>query len=77
MPVFFGISIVLLSKTLIMADNKNQVGKQDRDRISLSDDYEVQDWSKKFGVTKDELKNAVKQVGSMSKDVEAFLKNRK
>jgi hypothetical protein len=60
-----------------MSDNKNHVGKADRDRINLSEDYEVNSWSKKFGITKDELKNAVKQVGSMSKDVEAFLKNRK
>ena len=60
-----------------MADNKDKVGKQDRDRISLSDDYEVQDWSKKYGVTTTELREAVKQVGNMAADVEAYLKDRK
>lgn len=57
-----------------MTDNKKNVGKSDRDRISLSEEYEVQDWSKKFGVTQEELKQAVKKVGNMAKDVEAHLK---
>ncbi len=60
-----------------MTDNKKNTGKPDRDRISLSEDYEVQDWSKKFGVSAEELKKAVKQVGSMAKDVEAYLKKGK
>ncbi|HXS58097.1 MAG TPA: DUF3606 domain-containing protein [Hanamia sp.] len=60
-----------------MTDNKKNTGKPDRDRISLSEDYEVQDWSKKFGVSAEELKKAVKQVGSMANDVEAYLKKGK
>jgi Protein of unknown function (DUF3606) len=60
-----------------MTDNKKNIGKPDRDRISLSEDYEVQDWSKKFGVSPEELKQAVKQVGSNAKDVEAYLKGKK
>jgi hypothetical protein len=60
-----------------MADSKTNIGKPDRDRISLSEDYEIRDWSKKFGVTAEELKKAVKQVGSNAKDVEEYLKNRK
>jgi hypothetical protein len=56
-----------------MSDNKNTVGNPDRQRISLTQDYEVQDWSKKFGVTPEELRNAVKSVGNNAKDVENFL----
>ena len=56
-----------------MSDNKNTVGNPDRQRISLSQDYEVQNWSKKFGVTPEELRNAVKSVGNNAKDVENFL----
>lgn len=59
-----------------MADNKKNVGKPDRDRINLNEDYELQSWSKKFGVSNDKLKNAVKQVGNMASDVEAFLKKK-
>ena len=77
MPVF-GITVDFNSKKIkIMADSKKNVGRPDRDRISLSEEYEVQDWSKKFGVTTEELKKAVKQVGSNAKDVEAYLKGKK
>lgn len=60
-----------------MSDDKSKPGGQDRDRISLSEDYEVRDWSKKFGVTADELRAAVKAVGSSAKDVEDFLRKPK
>ena len=60
-----------------MSDDKEKTGGQDRTRISLSEDYEVRDWSKKFGVTPDELKAAVKAVGSDAKAVEAHLKSKK
>lgn len=57
-----------------MSDDKTKTGGQDRTRISLSEDYEVRDWAKKFGVTADELKAAVKAVGNDAKAVEAHLK---
>jgi hypothetical protein len=60
-----------------MSDDKTQAGGQDRSRISLSEDYEVRDWAKKFGVTPDELKAAVKAVGSEAAAVEAHLKGSK
>ena len=56
-----------------MADNKTQTGGQDRARINLSEDYEVRDWSNKFGVTPEQLRAAVQAVGPMVKDVEAYL----
>ena len=60
-----------------MADNKDKVGKPDRDRINLSDDYEVQYWSRKFGVSPDELRKAVRKAGPMAKDIEAHLAGKK
>lgn len=57
-----------------MSDNKQNVGKPDRNRINLSEEYEVSYWTKKFNVSEERLKEAVKKAGSMSKDVEAFLK---
>ena len=57
-----------------MSDDKTKTGGQDRTRISVSEDYEVRDWAKKFGVTADELKAAVKSVGNDAKAVEAHLK---
>ena len=60
-----------------MADDKTKTGSFDRNHISLKEDYEVRDWSKKFGVTKEELTAAVKKVGSQASDVEAHLKSAK
>ena len=60
-----------------MSDDKTKAGGQDRSRISLSEDYEVRDWSKKFGVTPDELKAAVKAVGNTASAVEQHLKSKK
>ncbi|HWM68889.1 MAG TPA: DUF3606 domain-containing protein [Steroidobacteraceae bacterium] len=39
-----------------MSDDKSKVGSPDRDRINV---HEVQHWSKKTGVSADELKKAV------------------
>lgn len=60
-----------------MSDDKTKTSGQDRTRISLSEDYEVRDWAKEFGVTKEELTAAVKQVGNISSDVETHLKSSK
>ena len=60
-----------------MSDDKTKAGGQDRTRISLSDDYEVRDWAAKFGVTKEELTAAVKQIGNEASAVEAHLKSMK
>jgi hypothetical protein len=57
-----------------MSDSKQQTGGQDRERINVNQDYELRDWSKKYGVTPDELKKAVAKVGDRARDVEAHLK---
>jgi len=57
-----------------MSDDKAKVGSPDRDRINLHEDYEVQYWSKRFGVTRERLKAAVAAVGPTVKAVEAHLK---
>ena len=59
-----------------MADDTSKSGGQDRTRIALNQDYEVRDWAKKFNVTADELRAAVKAVGDKAEDVEAHLKKR-
>lgn len=47
-----------------MADDKTERGPQDRSRINMSEDYEVRYWTRKFGVSKEELKQAVAKAGS-------------
>ncbi|MDO9134156.1 DUF3606 domain-containing protein [Hydrogenophaga sp.] len=57
-----------------MADDKSKSGGQDRTRINVNQEFELRDWSKKFGVTPDKLKEAVKAVGTSAADVEKHLK---
>jgi len=57
-----------------MADDKTNPGMQDRARISMSEDYEVQYWTGQLGVSKEELQRAVDQVGNVADDVRTFLK---
>ncbi|MDY0747602.1 DUF3606 domain-containing protein [Paucibacter sp. R3-3] len=57
-----------------MPDDKSNAGGQDRSRISLDEDYEVQYWSTKFGVSAAKLRDAVKAVGNEAPAVERYLK---
>ena len=36
----------------------------------------MQDWSKKFGISTEELRKAVKAVGNNAKDVEKFISSK-
>jgi hypothetical protein len=57
-----------------MADDKTDRWRPDRDRIHITEVYELRYWSDKLGVTKEELAAAVKRVGPMIRDVEVELK---
>jgi hypothetical protein len=57
-----------------MSDDKTNASGQDRKRINVNQDYELRDWSKKFGVTPDQLKEAVAAVGDQADKVESYLK---
>ncbi|HKU26615.1 MAG TPA: DUF3606 domain-containing protein [Candidatus Sulfotelmatobacter sp.] len=56
-----------------MADDKSKTGRQDRDRINVHEDYELRDWSKKFGVSPEGLKKAVQSVGTSAEAVRKHL----
>ena len=56
-----------------MADDLSNRGRPDRDRINVNEDYEVRDWAKKFGVSPEELKRAVQQVGDRADTVRQHL----
>ena len=56
-----------------MPDDKKKPGGQDRTRINVNEEYEVRDWSNKFGVTQDELKKAVAKVGTSAEAVKKHL----
>jgi len=61
-----------------MADDLTNRGPRDRNRVDVNEDWELRYWSKKFGCTATELRDAVKSVGTtMADKVEAYLKQQK
>lgn len=57
-----------------MADDKTLRSPQDRSRIALGEDYEVRYWTAKFGVSQEQLQEAVNAVGNGADAVEAYFK---
>jgi Protein of unknown function (DUF3606) len=57
-----------------MPDDLTNKGPQDQSRISLLEPYEVQYWADKFGVSKERLSEAVRNVGHSASAVERELK---
>ncbi len=57
-----------------MADDKKSVGTPDRDRISLSEDYEIRDWTEALGVSEAQLREAVDAVGNSADKVREYLR---
>lgn len=58
-------------------DNKDIKGPQDRSRINTSEKYEMNYWAQKFGVSEQQLFEAVNAVGSNSVEkVGEFLRNK-
>jgi len=60
-----------------MSDDKAKTGGQDRKRINVNEDYELRDWAAKFGVTTEQLKQAVATVGDRAAEVEQHLKGKR
>ena len=58
-----------------MSDDRTQRHGQDRQRINVNEDYELRDWARKFGVSPEELKEAVKAVGDRADKVEELLRS--
>jgi hypothetical protein len=59
-----------------MSDNKANRGSPDRDRIDLSDEDEVRNWTQSLGVSKEELQGAVRAAGDRADKVREYLGNR-
>jgi hypothetical protein len=57
-----------------MADDLKQTGKPDDTRINVDQEHEVKHWSEKFGVSREELRRAVQQVGPMVKIIKEHLR---
>ncbi|MDQ0781305.1 DUF3606 domain-containing protein [Chryseobacterium sp. W4I1] len=60
-----------------MADNKSKKGQQDRKKVSGSENYEIQYFKDKMGVTSQAVSGAIRATGSNDrKTLEDYLKKR-
>ena len=57
-----------------MSDDKSKVGRPDRDRINLNEDYEVRYWVKHLGITEEELTRTIAKVGNSAAAVRKELR---
>jgi hypothetical protein len=58
-------------------DNKANTGKRDDSRINVNEAYELQYWSERFNISREELKEAVNAVGTQVTAVEEYLSSKK
>jgi hypothetical protein len=58
-----------------MADDLENRGPQDRSKVNLGEDYEIQYWTKRFGVSEAQLRQAVERAGSSVEAVQKALKH--
>lgn len=56
-----------------MADDPKQTGRPDDVRINVEQEHEIQYWADEFGVSREEVRAAVRAAGPMVKDVRARL----
>jgi hypothetical protein len=64
-----------MSKVRAMSDNLSKRGPQDAARINVHEAWEVRYWTEKFGCTKEQLEEAVKEAGPVVSAVEQHLKH--
>ena len=57
-----------------MSDDLSKRGGSDRARININQEHEVRHWAEKFGVSAEELRNAIHAVGDHAERVREHLK---
>jgi hypothetical protein len=67
-------SFYFFPKLTIMPDNKQAQDERDRGRVSESDSYELSYLEEKLGKSREEVRAAIKAVGSDRQKVEEYLR---
>ena len=53
-----------------MSDDKNKVDGRDRSQVSESDDYEVQDFAQKHGISPEQVRDLIQRHGNNREELE-------
>ena len=59
-----------------MPDDKSKAHGQDRERIDITQDYELRDWAKALNTTPERVKEAVQAVGDRADKVREYVGQR-
>ncbi|HEX8534082.1 MAG TPA: DUF3606 domain-containing protein [Allosphingosinicella sp.] len=59
-----------------MGDDLTNRGPQDRSRVNVSEPWELRYWTQHFGVTEQQLRDAVRNVGVSRDAIERHLRGR-
>jgi hypothetical protein len=57
-----------------MSDDKSKTGNPDRQWVNVGETYELRDRANKWGVSEQQVRDAVARVGKVASDVERELK---
>jgi hypothetical protein len=68
------VAVIKAEKGASIADDPTKRGRCEPDRIHVDEDYELQNWAKTFGVSPEEIKRAVEQVGDRADAVRQHLR---
>lgn len=60
-----------------MADDKTKVGNPDRKRVAGGEGYEVRDFAQKHGISPDEARKLIDEVGNNHEKLDAAVAARK
>lgn len=58
-----------------MTDDRTLRSPQDSARVAMGEDYEVDYWTRRFGVSRERLAEAVEAVGNGADAVERYLRD--
>lgn len=64
-----------MTSRIFMPEDAKDRGHRNRDRIDITQEQVCRYWGEKLGVSSDKIRDAVKQVGPMAKDVEHHLRD--
>lgn len=54
-------------------DLKSKIKITDNKLINVDENFEIENWSERFGVAKERLKQAINAVGNSAEEVEKYL----
>ena len=57
-------------------DDKSKRNSPDSKRININEQHEVRYWTQALNITEEDLRGAVRTVGTMADDVRAYLSKR-